>query len=101
MGQESSRTFPIYDFQLLAFMGTYWQNNGIVVFVDENGKQYVTPFCFQIKQMLRDAGYLEKPLNVPLSNGEQIVDPTLAATWNSLFERANGYPYQTGSGLKP
>lgn len=64
-------------------IGSFCYNNGKVVFVYRDGKTYVTK-GYKILNLLREAGYKEKGLFVPFSNGEQILDPDLAAKWASL-----------------
>ena len=64
-------------------LGTYCTNNGKVVFVYRDGKTYVTK-GYKILEKLRAAGYKEKSLFVPLSNGEQIIDPVLAEQWEMI-----------------
>jgi hypothetical protein len=81
-------TSPVYEFQVPEHLGKYCQNNGRVVFVDEQGKTWVTPFCFEVSSMLRDAGYREGSIFVPLSNGEEIKDPVIAQRWESLCTEA-------------
>jgi len=81
---EESVTMPVPDFDLKDTIGTYYQNNGRVVFVDNKGKTYVTPYCHEVRQLLSEAGYRERGLYVPLSNGEAILDPQLSARWKEL-----------------
>ena len=85
---EKSITKPVYDWQIPDCMGTYCQNNGKISFVDANGKMYVTPFCQEVAKMLNEAGYKRDTLFVPLSNGEDIIDPTTAARWEALCKEA-------------
>ncbi len=62
---------------------TYYTNNGTLVFVHSDGKTYITR-NFEVLKELRNAGYKEKGMYVPLSNGEFIDDAWLASKWNSL-----------------
>lgn len=64
-------------------IGSFCTNNGKVVFVYRNGKTYVAK-GYKIIEDLRKAGYLEKGLFVPFSNGETIVDTVLANKWAAL-----------------
>ena len=43
---------------------------------------------YEVAKMLREAGYREKGLYVPLSNGEQIADSTMAAKWEILCQKS-------------
>ena len=97
MGQAGIVT-PISDYKLEESLGVYCQNNGRVVFVDESGKTYVTPFCPEVREMLFAAGYEEGSLYVPLSNGEEILDPDLNAKWHAMCNKAKGQ--NPGSGPK-
>ncbi len=104
MGEEKSKTRPIMEQKIPESIGTYYQNNGRVSFVDSSGKMFVTPFCSEVTQMLTEAGYQERGLFVPLSNGEQIEDPKISAKWANLCEIAresfNKEQQQNGSGLR-
>lgn len=88
-GHDKSKTTPISDWELPEIMGTYCQNNGKVSFIAANGRMYVTPFTSEVRAMLAEAGYREGSLYVPLSNGEQIVDPALAAKWDVMKKEAD------------
>ena len=66
-------------------LGKFSTNNGRVVFVYMNGQTYVTK-GYKILSELRSAGYTETELFVPFSNGEQILDPVLAARWESIHK---------------
>ena len=61
-------------------IGRYCKNNGKVVFVYRDGHTYVA-WGYWIVSELRSSGYKEGPLFVPFSNGEEIMDPTLAKMW--------------------
>ena len=71
---------------LFVSLGYYCKNNGRVVFVYRDGKTYVTK-GYKIVSELKEAGYREKGLFVPFSNGEEIVDDTLKAKWNKIVKR--------------
>lgn len=64
-------------------IGKFCTNNGRVVFVYRDGKTYVTK-GYKILSELRAAGYREAALFVPFSNGEEIVDPVLKASWDRI-----------------
>ena len=64
-------------------LGTFCCNNGRVVFVYRNGKTYVTR-GYKIVSELKSAGFREDSLYVPFSNGEEILDSTLRAKWESI-----------------
>ena len=61
-------------------LGYYGTNNGKTVFVYRDGHTYVTKGYWVIDK-LKKAGYQRGSLFVPFSNGEQVVDPLLAAKW--------------------
>lgn len=63
-------------------LGRYCTNNSIVVFVHNDGRTYVTRGYWILEELYK-AGYRESNLFVPFSNGEKIIDPTLAAEWKN------------------
>ena len=65
-------------------LGYYSMNNGRTVFIYRDGHTYVTKGYWVIDK-LKKAGYQRGSLFVPFSNGEQIVDPLLAAKWESIW----------------
>ena len=67
-------------------LGRYHANNGKVVFVGHDGHTYIAK-GYWILDELRQAGYRESELFVPLSNGEQITDPYLAAQWEQVSKK--------------
>ena len=72
------------DFGRIEFcLGCYCKNNGIVVFVTDVGSTYLAR-GYGIIKLLEDAGYREKPLYVPMSNRQEIVDEVLKRQWDSL-----------------
>ncbi len=97
LGQPGIAT-PVDDYKLADALGVYCQNNGRVVFVDECGKTFVTPFCPEVRELLAQAGYKEGSLYVPLSNGEEILDPDIAQKWHAMCNKAKGQ--NPGSGPK-
>lgn len=66
-----------------ATIGHFCANNGKVVFVYRDGKTYVAK-GYKIMEELRAAGYTERNMWVPLSNGEQILDNVLKECWDSI-----------------
>ena len=64
-------------------VGGYCTNNGRVVFIYRDGHTYVCK-GYGILDELRAAGYKEKSLFVPFSNGEEIADIGLKTAWDSL-----------------
>lgn len=67
-------------------LGTYCYNNGRVVFVYRDGHTYVARGYWIIDE-LRRAGYRERGIFVPFSNGERITDPLLAARWDEVCKK--------------
>lgn len=83
---EEARIYPAckereVDAKVCDRIGTFWQNNGKVVFVYRDGHTYVTRGHWIVNE-LREAGYREEYLFVPFSRGEVITDPILAKQWN-------------------
>lgn len=66
-------------------LGKYYTRDGRVVFVHYDGHTYVTK-GYWIIDHLRQAGYELKPMFVPFSSGETIVDPNFAARWDRIPE---------------
>ena len=79
-GSEKDVIRPVDESKLEDCMGTYCGNNGKLSFV--------TPFYFEISELLRNNGYKEGSLFVPLSNGEDIVNPELSARWKIMCDEA-------------
>ena len=67
-------------------LGRYCTNNGKVVFVYRDGHTYVAN-GYWILDELRATGYRLSGLFVPFSNGEQIVDPSLATQWERASKK--------------
>lgn len=84
---EKDITRPIYEWELDYALGTYCSNNGRLVFVDNYGNTYVTPYVSEVKNYLVDAGYSKASLFVPLSNGEKIINDDLNKKWEALCSR--------------
>ena len=67
------------------YIGTFCQNNGRISFVDKFGRTFVTVYNHgKTEEILKDAGYSECSLYVPLSNGETPVDSYLSAVWERI-----------------
>lgn len=81
-------TNPIFDFRVPDLLGKFAYEAGKIVFIDECGKTWVTPFCYEINSILVEAGYKKGRFYVPLSNGEKIVDPDISQRWESLCSEA-------------
>ena len=64
-------------------VGGYCTNNGRVVFIYRDGHTYVCK-GYGILDELRAAGYKERSIFVPFSNGEEITDLGLKARWDAL-----------------
>lgn len=83
-GKEHETLLPVDDFNLESKIGTYCQNAGRVVFVDNQGRTFVTPFCSEITHSLQRAGYKEGNMRVPFSNGEIPANDLLKLRWKQL-----------------
>ena len=75
---------PVPNFSLGHAIGTYWHNNGRLIFVNDEGKTYLSPYYHELNIKLKDAGYREDRMYVPLSNGEEILDSALKEKWQKL-----------------
>ena len=51
-------------------LGKYCVNNGIIAFVNDEGKLHITYFTEEARDTLKDAGYEKENMNVPYTNGE-------------------------------
>ena len=83
-----SITYPVLvNFRMDGFtkenLGTYYMSNGVIVFVYRDGHTYVTR-GYKVVQYLRDAGYHEKCMRVPLSSGEKIMHEEYRKKWESI-----------------
>ena len=85
-------TYPEDDYNMTEKIGTYCSNNGIVTFVDSKGRKFVSPFYREIREMLSAAGYTERGLYVPLSNGEVPTDPIIATKWETMWRNSRNLP---------
>ncbi len=52
-------------------IGTFDTNNGILTFINEQGRKFVAPYTPERAQMLLDAGYTEGGIPVPFSNEDR------------------------------
>ncbi len=87
MDSERDHTRPVQDWELEHALGTYCENNGRIVFVDDKGDTYVSPYCIEISAVLINSGYTPYSLFVPLSNGEKIANEEIAQKWYKLCSR--------------
>lgn len=83
----------------------YYQNNGQIAFVDENGFYFVTPYRCEINSILVDNGYKEYGIFVPNSNGEQTTDRytwlrAMANRQNWAVTHEEAYQVAQAKGLK-
>lgn len=67
----------------LDYLGRYCVKNGIISFVNADGKQYVTK-SDKIHRILIDLGFKYRKFDVIFSNGEEAIDEIIADYWNSL-----------------
>ena len=73
--------------------GTYNVVNGVVSFINESGKSFFAPLTPYIEKQLKDAGYtIDDKLDVPMSNGEKIVnDNVISRRFDRLKEISKRY----------
>lgn len=76
-------TSGVVDSYAIDKLGKFAKNNGVVVFVGDDGKTYLSR-SYKIIQVLLSKGYKEARLFVPLSNGEEIIDPILSKKWDTI-----------------
>lgn len=72
-----------FDLSVVDYIGHYCAKDKNVIFVYRDGKTYVAK-DHKIIQLLESAGFTPSCMFVPFSNGEQIIDPTLKAHWESI-----------------
>lgn len=65
------------------YIGRYNINEDFVAFVYRDGRTYVTK-GYRIIKKLKEAGYKQKNMFVPLSSGERIKDKGLQKIWESI-----------------
>ncbi len=68
-------------------LGHYDTNNNIIVFVYIDSNTYITK-DWRVLRALGQAGYKRGTFPVPLSFGEEIVDPDLRRKWNALSKNS-------------
>lgn len=69
----------------------YQYNNGVFAFVDQYGDTYILPYTDEVRAKLFLAGYTEGIVNVPMSNGEQVIDnERFKSKWESI-KKAEDY----------
>lgn len=71
------------------YLSTYSTKNNTVVFVYRNGHTYVSPALSGIGHALQQAGYRDTVLYIPFSDGEVILDQSIATAWQYLVEKYN------------
>lgn len=64
-------------------IGKYRTLNSITVFIDKEGKTYLTKIP-GFSEILRHVGYRSKKIFVPMANGEEIIDPIDKEKWDLL-----------------
>ena len=67
-------------------LGKYCTNNGRVVFIYRDGHTYVAGGYWIVDHLIH-ANFRSAGLFVPFSNGEQILDPVLAAQWQATCRK--------------
>lgn len=86
-GQETEH-YPIDTFSKERVVGKYDYNNGTYVIVMPDGTTRVGPSLQALAKVVEDAHFERGSIFVPLSNGEKLVDPTVAAKWEKLREQS-------------
>lgn len=76
------------DADRLEKVGVYGCNNGVVGFVDDEGRMRIAPETDESVKALEDAGYKRGHVLVPFSSGEKISDPTVRSRWEKMQEIA-------------
>jgi len=69
-------------------VGAYDSNNGVIAFVDGEGRMRVAPATSDRFRALEEAGYKRGGIWVPFSNGELPTDPALREQWEKMREEA-------------
>lgn len=69
-------------------VGTYDSNNGVIAFIDGEGRMRVAPATSDRYRALEEAGYRRGGIWVPFSNGEMPTDPALREQWEKMREEA-------------
>lgn len=71
--------------QRLAQVGTFYDNHGILAFIDDNGHLRVGANTEENRRILLDAGYKRAYMNVPFSNGEEPLDSEIREKLRGLL----------------
>lgn len=69
------------------YEGRYGSNSGVLMFVDERGDTYITPFIAEASAMLEEAGYQEADLG--FASGTEIIDPRYDKVWKQMVDTQN------------
>lgn len=82
------RRFPVLtgyccDCFVMDYLGKYSVKDGIITFVNANGKQYVSKDQ-QVLDILIDSGYRFRMMPAILTNGEEPAQYDIAKIWNNL-----------------
>lgn len=72
----------ILDFSNIQLLGTFNNKNDIVIFVDTNGRTYLTKGCEIVENLLSLGFTKRKDFIVPLSNGEELVSIDQQEFWS-------------------
>ena len=88
LGEKREPVRPISEYRLEELMGCYCTNNGKIIFVDKTGATHISPYAYEVAAILEACGYRRKDIWVPMSNGEEFTDPTLAAKWEAMVKDA-------------
>ncbi len=84
-------TYENFDLNYNEKLGHFSIKNDVCIFIYRNGKTYITKSKI-IQKTLKEAGYIEGNLFVPLINNEQILDERLQKKWNKIcqiYEKTN------------
>lgn len=75
-----------FDDACAEMLGTYSTDGKATVFITDSGKTYVTIQKGLIAK-LEAAGYTEKDMYIPFSDGEEILDPKIKEKWEKIKEK--------------
>lgn len=76
-----------FDKKQFEMLGKYNAHNGRVSFVYRDGKTYIAK-GYAIIYELEKAGYQRANMLVPISNGEEIINPELRALWEKIVRKS-------------
>ena len=95
--EEPSHLNGLEDSQAIEWMGSYSINNGILTFVDGEGRWFVTPSAREAAHILDECGYKNEGMNhyVPFSNGDEPAVYPQSIKWKEFISNKN-----QGSGPK-